>query len=470
MKFDEPKSIHEAGDSVVSAGTPAHEAFLVAILNSATDYAIFTLDCERRVTSWNVGACNLVGYSPEEIIGQSGDIIFTPEDVEAGAPHAEENAVREYGRAEDERWHVRRNGTRFWASGVVTPLHDGARGFLKVLRDLTRERRERLALEASERRFRTLAENIPQLVFRSLSTGERTWGSPQWENYTGLSLPESLNYGWLNAIHPDDREPTLQAWREAQPDRTYFVEHRIRQGLDEIYRWHQTRALPIRVDDGRVEWVGTSTDVHEMRMLQERQGVLLAELQHRTRNLLAIVSSIAEQTMRSSPSSHEFEQDFTGRLRTLSRVQGLLTRSETEKVLLSDIVLGELYAHGAEPGGRVTVEGEAVELPPKAVQTMALAVHELATNALKYGALKGPAGHLAVRWHVERTGAGRVLRLDWTESGVPMPEEPPKRKGYGRQLIEKGIPYDVDAETRLEFGPDGVRCRIDLQLPDEEDA
>src|SRR5690606_24721829 len=113
-------------------------------------------------------------------------------------------------------------------------------------------------------------------------TGERTWGSPQWEVFTGRSVRTSTGLGWLEAVHPDDRELTLTRWHEAQTTGEYYVEHRIQRSDDGEYRWHQTRAKPIGGGEAAEDWVGTSTDVHEMRKLQEAQDVLVAELQHRT--------------------------------------------------------------------------------------------------------------------------------------------------------------------------------------------
>ena len=110
------------------------------------------------------------------------------------------------GRAADERWHVKRDGSVFWASGQLTPLRDGGvHGYLKILRDHTEQRLTAERLRASEERFRTLAEGIPQLVWRSRSDGDRTWGSPQWVAYSGLSLEQSVGFGWLDAVHMEDR-------------------------------------------------------------------------------------------------------------------------------------------------------------------------------------------------------------------------------------------------------------------------
>jgi two-component sensor histidine kinase len=295
--------------------------------------------------------------------------------------------------------------------------------------------------------------------------------------FTGLSDPASREFGWLEAIHPDDREATVAGWRTAQRTGDYHVEHRIRRVTDGEYRWHQTRATPVQAG-GTLgdEWVGTSADIHELRGLQERQQVLLAELQHRTRNLLALVQAIASQILRSRPSLEAFAAQFKDRLRALSRVQGLLARTDRKTIDLRSILDAELAAHeedhGSEQRSKMHVEGPSVQLPPSAAQTLALAVHELATNAAKYGALSQPDGQLQVTWRLEDQADKCCLILDWRESGVTMPaEKVPKRKGYGSELIERALPYQLKAKTRLDFGEDGVRCSIAVPIaPAEEDT
>lgn len=446
---------------------PNSDELLRILIESATDFAIFAIDPEGRVISWNIGAQRMTGYREDEILGGDGDILFTPEDRAKGAPLRERRVAREQGRAINERWHNRKDGSRFWGSGLLMPLRDGL-GFVKIMRDLTARHQAHEELRESEARFRMLATNIPQLVFRSRATGERTWGSPQWEIYAGLPDADSREFGWLEAVHPEDRRGTVDAWRSAQATLAYDVEHRIRRAADGEYRWHQTRARPIQDESpDSSEWVGTSTDIHELRGLQDRQEILLVELQHRTRNLLAIVQAMARQTLRTSSSPELFTTQFEGRLRALSRVQGLLARTNHEKAELREIVDSELAAF-EEAGDKVTIEGPAVELSPVPAQAFTLAVHELATNAVKYGAIGKRAGRLTVSWRVEEEEPGRrVVVFDWRETGVPIPE-PVRRKGYGTQLIERALPYQLQARTRLEFLADGVHCSIRVDMPPAE--
>lgn len=452
-------------------GGPTSDELLRLLVESATDFAILTFDLEGLATSWNSGAERLLGYSEKEIIGESVDVIFTPEDRAEGVPEWERQEALRKGRAEDERWTMRKDGSRFWASGLAMPLADRSLGFVKILRDRTEQHRVEQRVRENEERFRVLATNIPQLVFRTWPDGQRTWGSPQWIDFTGLSFDASLGLGWLDAVHADDREATQAAWGVARRTGEYYVEHRVRRQADGDYRWHQTRARVVGDGEDREasEWVGTMTDIHDLRTLQDRQQVLLAELQHRTRNLLAVTQAIAHQTRRSSQTLDEFTAEFESRLRALSRVQVLLARAEHHNVDLRDLVEAELAAHVDRiEGGSTAIEGPSTALPATSAQAIGLALHELATNAVKYGALGQPDGRLEVMWREEAEGSKRNLVLNWTETNVVMPlRDAPRRKGYGSELIQRALPYQLGAKTTLEFGHDGVRCTIVVPLRNE---
>src|SRR5947209_601850 len=193
----------------------------------------------------------------------------------------------------------------------------------------------------------------------------------------------------------------------------------------------------------------------------------MAELQHRTRNLLSVVQAIANQTLRSSESLASFKSQFTSRLGAISRVQSLLSQVEHRAVDLHDLVTAELAAH-SEPDlepNKIEVKGPAVALPATAAQAVGLALHELATNAVKYGALAHPGGRLEVRWELQEKKRIRELAINWSETGVSVGT--PKRKGYGRELIERALPYQLNAKTHLDFSPNGVRCEIVVPVQQE---
>ena len=224
------------------------------------------------------------------------------------------------------------------------------------------------------------------------------------------------------------------------------------------------RLSPYRDQEKRVDGVVvTFVDITDLARTQSRQGVLIAELQHRTRNLLAMVQAIALQTLGKGGSMDSYMQ----RLSALGRVQSLISQASSDAIDLGEIVRLELQAH-APDDGRVTVSGPPAALRLEQVQTFALSLHELATNAVKHGALGVPDGRLDIAWRIvpaaDGDAAATRLVLDWVESGVAMQAGQGERRGYGRQLIERALVYALRAETRLEFRDGGVACRIEMPL------
>ena len=261
----------EAQSGASQPGGLNDSELLAALTESLAEYAIFAFDRQGLVFYWNKGAERLFGYAAQEISGQSIELIFTPDDRLRGVPHAEMQMALACGRAEDERWHLRQDGTRFWGSGLMTRLSPPAAGYVKIVQDMTARKHSTEQTEASEARFRALAVSLPDAVFSGRSRGERVMTSPNWTAFTGLSAADSLGFGWIEAIHPDDRATTLAQWATAASSGSYTVEHRIRHARSGMYRWHQTRAAPLPGPPGQpTEWVGSSADVHDLRVLQRQ--------------------------------------------------------------------------------------------------------------------------------------------------------------------------------------------------------
>lgn len=216
------------------------------------------------------------------------------------------------------------------------------------------------------------------------------------------------------------------------------------------------------------EMVLRENEEHLRRAL-ETQRVLVAELQHRARNLLAIVQSVALQTLESSSTREEFESAFIDRLLNLSRVLGLLSRESMAPVTVNTLVSMELEAFcSAADYRKITVNGPDVVLHSRIAQILALGIHELTTNALKHGALSQAcaAGRLSIAWDVAGDGEDRRLWLEWLESHIqPRPHDRAVQKhGYGRTLLEEELPYSLSAQTKLDFADDSLRCSISIPL------
>ncbi|MEG8039930.1 sensor histidine kinase [Sphingomonas sp. LR60] len=214
--------------------------------------------------------------------------------------------------------------------------------------------------------------------------------------------------------------------------------------------------------------VGAIIDVTERRAWAERQQVLIAELQHRTRNLIGVVRVIADKSARSSRDLPDFRQRFGDRLQALVRVQGLLSRlSDDDRVTFDSLLDAELAALDGEATAVTRAGPKGVRLRSSIVQTLAMALHELATNAVKYGALGAAGGRLSITWAVvPAEDQTPWLHIDWHETGVAMPpaDTAPLGSGEGRELIERALPYQLGARTSFALGADGVRCLIAIPI------
>lgn len=275
---------------------------LALILDSATDYAILTTGVDRKVTLWNPGAEKITGWSSQDMLGIPADRIFTPEDRAACVPEAETRRARESGRAADERWHLRKDGSRFWASGLMMPLlhRDGSlAGFLKIMRERTAERQAEEALRTSEAQFRSLAESIPQLAWIAQPDGEVVWFNRRFYDYTGATLASMRGEGWHSILHPDHAQRVMAGFREALAAGGDWEDTFPIRGGDGCFRWFLSRAVPIRDSEGRIaSWFGTNTDVTEQReaeeLLERRVGERTAELAAVNRQLLAQIGEREE--------------------------------------------------------------------------------------------------------------------------------------------------------------------------------
>lgn len=193
-----------------------------------------------------------------------------------------------------------------------------------------------------------------------------------------------------------------------------------------------------------------------------RQRELVVATQHRVRNTLAVIRSIARRSAETSESVEDYAMHFDGRIGAFARVQGALLRDPGEGMALDTLVADTLLTSLAREGERWTVDGPAVTLRAKAAEMLGLALHELATNAVKFGALSWPRGRIAVTWRLVEGGAPR-LAVTWTEMGAPAPVSA-ERRGFGTEMIERTLAYELGAEARLDFTPEGVICRIGLPL------
>jgi PAS domain S-box-containing protein len=219
-------------------------------------------------------------------------------------------------------------------------------------------------------------------------------------------------------------------------------------------RWLAYRLFPLGDGIGIV-----FRDITDRRRAEEQRDLLINELDHRVKNTLATVQSIASQTFRNSGLDPAVQRAFEGRLITLSNVHGILTQRSWDSADLHEVVWSALRPHSAPDRERFTVEGPALRLGPQSAVTLSMAVHELCTNAIKYGALSSETGHVDVRWSVDQDR----LRWQWRESGGP-PVATPTRTGFGSRMIERALATQLSGQVAMAYDPGGVTCTIDAPL------
>ncbi len=702
--------------------TLVSERVLEALLETALDYAIIALDRNGLVTSWSEGAHAIFGWSSEDMLGRPASTFFTREDCARGVPQAEMEAALVHGRGNDERWHLRRDGTCFWASGEMLPLRDkagGVHGFLKILRDRTAQRladerqradseflrsvlaasgdcikvldldgglqfmseggqramevsdfnavrgcnwpetwrgsghvaamqamqaareggvgrfqgeaptfagtprfwdvqitpildaqgrperllavsRDLTAVKRAETELRE-AQTLNSLILESsrdaivvmdldgntqfVSPGglaameitdpaslvgqpwSQIWqseqqavaqtalvqaragavgrfegycpthkGSPKWWDIAVSALPgpdghparlvavgrdvtvareaqqrllrseERLqlalgastmvgiydvdllagtiygdaNFARLHGIDPaqaaagapvelifrsmhadDAAEVRAQLARLIGGADSLHLEHRLTQA-DGSHRWVVARGRLVRNEAGvPVRLPGALVDVTEQREAEQRQGLLMQELAHRVKNTLAVVHSLARQTLRGEGAMAEARDAFGARLLALSAAHDVLMQGSWTQAGLRNLVeaAAQLHAPPIDGRARLTIEGPEVTLGSQAALSVALVLHELGTNAVKYGALSSEAGHVEVRWSVE---AGQLSFL-WAECGGPV-VAPPSHRGFGSRLIERSLSSELQAQVVHAYAPTGVTLTLQAQL------
>ena len=258
------------------------------LVEQTQGYAIIMLDPGGFIVSWNEGAQNIFGWTAPEVIGQHGAMIFTPEDRAAGVPEHELAVATEQGKAADNRWHLRKDGSSFWGYGIVTAHHDEAgeiESFSKILRDNSAIHDAEQQLKASKDFFELVTEALPDIVWTTSASGEVEYCNERWVAYTGLPRQEAYGLGWLEVIHPDDHAAAQNAWAQAiASGGPVEMEHRIRR-KDGSYHWCITRGTYLQGKQGEAgRWFGTTTDIEEQKrtglelQLRAKQQEVVAEL------------------------------------------------------------------------------------------------------------------------------------------------------------------------------------------------
>jgi PAS domain S-box-containing protein len=314
------------------------------------------------------------------------------------------------------------------------------------------------SVRQSEERFRALIEASAQIVWTRAGDGAAVEDSPSWRAFTGQTYAEWKGFGWLDAIHPEDRPRISALWRAAVTEkRPVETEYRLRHASGE-WRWTAARAVPrLDASGGVQEWVGMNTDISTRKAAEQTQQLLLGELNHRVKNTLANVQAIAQHTLRHTKRPADFADAFGGRVQALARVHTQLTEATWQGADLQALIADQVLqvSNGTQ---QLAVQGPGLMLAPQAALHLALVLHELGTNSRKYGALSKPEGKVAVTWAVKHD---RLL-LHWSERGGP-PVKVPHRHGFGTMLIQNTA-QSLGGKAQMVCVAEGLGWEIDVPL------
>ncbi|MBC7736160.1 MAG: PAS domain S-box protein [Candidatus Saccharibacteria bacterium] len=543
---------------------------------------------DGRIVYANPAAARLLGRdNPDDLIGwNSFDDVVAEPDL---APFRTRTAAALRGEtvAPSAPWRVRRaDGRTIWVTSTAhRTVWQGRGAVTSFYTDVTAAHTAEAALIASEARYRALTQASDTIVWRTTPAGDVVFADRMWNDLTGQTEERTLNWGWLDAVHPDDRDPTIAAWQESLQSRTIHKnQFRIRLENGD-YRWFSIRAVPILNDDGSVrEWMGANTDIHERkhaeetvresesrlqmalqaakagtweavpnraefvasdlaqtlfgilpgrqvtitdalaalipedrqqfetemhravqtgsafqvefrvtqpdgsvrwlhaqaelrpasnpgrliglvnditdRKLREQQiNFLMHEVNHRSKNLLSLILSIARQTAGSV--NRDFVRLFTDRVTALSKNQDVLVEGNWRGVDMDALVRAQLSHLKGLLDRQIILQGATLRLSPAAAQTIAMALHELATNASKYGALSNDSGHVDIAWDITQPqDRDAVFSLSWRESGGP-PVEKPVQRGFGSTVTVGMVQMGLDGTVTEHFAPTGFTWQVE---------
>lgn len=433
-------------------------AFLQSILDSSTD-CIKVLSLDGTLELMNSGGLGVMEIDDlADVAGCSWPVLWS-----GGRDDGEDNEARRAiriaaagGVSRFQGFSPTAKGAPKWWDVAVTPIigEDGRpQKLLAVSRDVTGIKAAEERLAASERRLR-VAQNFAEVgTFEWAIDSNVVYPSEEFCRLWGIEPQAALPGDVFSThVHPGDKHMLLARRDGPIENAGDYVEFRVMHG-DEI-RWLARRGDVLRDAEGRPTSVlGACFDVTDRRKAEEQQRLLMQELTHRVKNTMAMVQAIGSQTLRNANSVEEAGRAFAARMQALSAAHDVLIHSNWSSTGLRPLIERAIRLHD-DTGVRFDMAGPDLVLGPRAALTLALTLHELGTNALKYGALSNDAGRVMLRWDIAGAGEARQLTMTWRETGGPR-VAPPSSRGFGSRLIRLGFGVPSGA-VELDFSVDGV--------------
>lgn len=334
----------------------------------------------------------------------------------------------------------------------------GGERFAVLFLEVTEHKRIQRELEESRAMLSDIVESVDQMVWSTRPDGYHDFFNRRWYEFTGVPFGSTYGDDWAELFHPEDRERTFALWHHClETGETYEIEYRLRHRSGE-YRWVLGRAHPVRNEQGKIiRWMGTCTDIQSQKAASEQLELVSNELSHRIKNIFAVIGGLLAMTVRQHPEAQAFADELRDRISALSTAHDYARRHASGAAAVSaqgtvlGIVRQLLRPYATEGSGRIVIEGDDVPLKERAATPLSLAVHELATNAAKYGAFSVPEGQVRVRGEA----AGDRYKLCWNEQGGP-PVQEPERFGFGTRLVDMTLRHQLGGELTRSWQPEGL--------------
>jgi PAS domain S-box-containing protein len=410
----------------------------------------------------NAAMCEFVGYSEAELLSRTVFDITHPDDRDHAHELLRRMIAGESAVSDLEKRSIRKDGSAVWVRVTANIVRDESGRplrYIAVIQDINARKQAEQALQASGARLQ-LAMDAAQLGWWQYDPRNRTLsGDTRSKEIFDITADETPAEEIKKRVHPDDAE-RFEVAREATlasvDPKSHGMEFRLRRGDGEV-RWVEVHWLTYFEGNGRerraVSVVGTVADITERKEREEKEHLLMREINHRAKNMLSVVHAIARQT--ATKNSEDFIERFSERIQALSASHDLLVRNEWNGVEIEDLVRAQLAPFADFIGSRIAVHGPKLRLKAASAQAIGLVLHELATNAGKYGALSTDQGRVNVCWGIE----GNAFTVSWVEGDGPTVSAP-QRRGFGTMVMEAMAEHSVDGTVSLDYAPSGLTWRL----------
>jgi two-component system CheB/CheR fusion protein len=426
---------------------------------------------DGRILDANQKLCDILGYSRDELLQRTYADLTHPEDVIIEGDRLRRLASGEVPNYAVEKRYRRKDGSFVWVR-VTSSLAgtDPTRPYrISIVEDIEeRKRAEDAQRETAERLLLALSAARMGDWRWDAATDMVTMSEAAAELF-GIAPGPLMTWADMRGLMPDqDRDRAAAAVVQAVEEKSvYNIEYRVRRPATGEVAWVAAMGRGVYGSDGAVRgMIGIVQDVTERMVTHERQALLIRELHHRVKNTLATVQAIVGSTARSATSIDDFYEAFVGRIVSLAHTHNLLTEDFWQTAPLQELLQNELGPYDDDTRTRVVMGGPPVELPSSAAVPVGMAIHELTTNAAKYGALSVMGGRIEIAWDVVPGPEGPRLTFAWTEHGGPR-VSPPQRQGFGSRLLQRVLTTQLQAQVTIDFEPEGLRFRMDAPLPEK---